>query len=88
MLVKILGLAAVIIDPLFGLAQAVKLPILGMGGVSKGEDAAQLLLAGASAVAGGAPPVVRLAPLHTPRPPPAGQGWSSGWPRPCKKKPR
>ncbi len=33
---------------------AVKLPILGMGGVSKGEDAAQLMLAGASAVAVGA----------------------------------
>lgn len=35
-------------------ANAVKLPILGMGGVSKGEDAAQLMLAGASAVAVGA----------------------------------
>lgn len=34
-------------------ACAVKLPILGMGGVSKGEDAAQLMLAGASAVAVG-----------------------------------
>ena len=34
-------------------AQAVKIPILGMGGVSKGEDAAQLMLAGASAVAVG-----------------------------------
>ena len=34
-------------------AGAVKLPILGMGGVSKGEDAAQLMLAGASAVAVG-----------------------------------
>ena len=34
-------------------AQAVKVPILGMGGVSKGEDAAQLMLAGASAVAVG-----------------------------------
>ncbi len=34
-------------------AAAVKLPILGMGGVSKGEDAAQLMLAGASAVAVG-----------------------------------
>ena len=34
-------------------ANAVKLPILGMGGVSKGEDAAQLMLAGASAVAVG-----------------------------------
>ena len=31
-------------------SQAVKLPILGMGGVSWGEDAAQLMLAGASAV--------------------------------------
>ena len=29
------------------------MPILGMGGVSKGEDAAQLMLAGASAVAVG-----------------------------------
>ena len=34
-------------------AQAVSLPILGMGGVSKAEDAAQLMLAGASAVAVG-----------------------------------
>ena len=34
-------------------AQAVKVPILGMGGVSKREDAAQLMLAGASAVAVG-----------------------------------
>ena len=34
-------------------AQAVSLPILGMGGVAKGEDAAQLMLAGASAVAVG-----------------------------------
>ena len=34
-------------------ASAVKLPILGMGGVSTGEDAAQLMLAGASAVAVG-----------------------------------
>ena len=34
-------------------ANAVKLPIIGMGGVSTGEDAAQLLLAGASAVAVG-----------------------------------
>ena len=31
-------------------SQAVKLPVLGMGGVSRGEDAAQLMLAGASAV--------------------------------------
>lgn len=34
-------------------AQATRLPILGMGGVAKGEDAAQLMLAGASAVAVG-----------------------------------
>lgn len=34
-------------------ASAVKLPILGMGGVSTGGDAAQLMLAGASAVAVG-----------------------------------
>ena len=35
------------------LPEAVKVPVLGMGGVSKGEDAAQLMLAGASAVAVG-----------------------------------
>ena len=34
-------------------ANAVKIPILGMGGVSKGEDAAQMMLAGATAVAVG-----------------------------------
>lgn len=34
-------------------ANAVKIPLLGMGGVSRGEDAAQLMLAGASAVAVG-----------------------------------
>ncbi len=34
-------------------ANAVNIPILGMGGVSKGEDAAQLMLAGATAVAVG-----------------------------------
>lgn len=34
-------------------SQAVSLPVLGMGGVAKGEDAAQLMLAGASAVAVG-----------------------------------
>lgn len=34
-------------------SQAVDVPILGMGGVAKGEDAAQLMLAGASAVAVG-----------------------------------
>ncbi|MGM9593268.1 MAG: dihydroorotate dehydrogenase [Candidatus Onthomonas sp.] len=34
-------------------ARAVDVPILGMGGVAKGEDAAQLMLAGASAVAVG-----------------------------------
>lgn len=34
-------------------SQAVRIQVLGMGGVSKGEDAAQLMLAGASAVAVG-----------------------------------
>lgn len=34
-------------------ANAVKIPILGMGGVAKGSDAAQLMMAGASAVAVG-----------------------------------
>ncbi|MGE4276439.1 MAG: dihydroorotate dehydrogenase [Lawsonibacter sp.] len=34
-------------------SQAVRIPVLGMGGVSKAEDAAQLMLAGASAVAVG-----------------------------------
>lgn len=34
-------------------ANAVKIPILGMGGVSKGSDAAQLMMAGAAAVAVG-----------------------------------
>jgi dihydroorotate dehydrogenase (NAD+) catalytic subunit len=35
-------------------ANSVKIPILGMGGVAKGEDAAQLMLAGAAAVEVGA----------------------------------
>ena len=35
------------------MANAVNIPILGMGGVAKGEDAAQLMLAGATAVAVG-----------------------------------
>ena len=34
-------------------ANAIQIPILGMGGVSKGSDAAQLMMAGASAVAVG-----------------------------------
>ena len=34
-------------------ANAVKVPILGMGGISKGSDAAQMMMAGASAVAVG-----------------------------------
>lgn len=37
----------------YEVAQCVKLPILGMGGVGKGADAAQLLLAGADAIAVG-----------------------------------
>ena len=34
-------------------AQAVKIPIIGMGGVMSAEDALELMLAGASVVAGG-----------------------------------
>ena len=34
-------------------SNTVKIPVLGMGGVSKGSDAAQMMLAGASAVAVG-----------------------------------
>ena len=34
-------------------ANAVSIPVLGMGGISKGEDAAQMMLAGATAVAVG-----------------------------------
>ena len=34
-------------------AQAVKIPIIGMGGVASAEDALELILAGASAVAVG-----------------------------------
>jgi len=34
-------------------SNAVKIPVLGMGGVAKGSDAAQMMLAGASAVAVG-----------------------------------
>ena len=50
------------------------MPILGMGGVSKGEDAAQLMLAGASAVAVG---TALLPCLPTPTPPsPSGTAWS------------
>jgi len=46
-------------------AQAVQLPILGMGGVSTGEDAAQMMLVGATAVAVGTACFVDpYAPLH------------------------
>lgn len=34
-------------------SQTVRIPVMGMGGVSSGEDAAQLMLAGATAVAVG-----------------------------------
>ena len=37
----------------YQVANAVNVPVVGMGGVSKGEDAAQMMLAGASAVAVG-----------------------------------
>lgn len=46
-------------------AGAVKVPILGMGGISSGADAAQMMLAGASAVAVGAAAFADpLAPLR------------------------
>ena len=35
-------------------AQAVKIPIIGMGGIATGEDAVEFLMAGASAVSVGA----------------------------------
>ena len=35
-------------------AQAVKIPIIGMGGIAGGEDAVEFMLAGATAVAVGA----------------------------------
>ena len=38
---------------LWQVSNAVKVPLLGMGGVSRGEDAAELMMAGASAVAVG-----------------------------------
>lgn len=44
---------------------AVRIPILGMGGISSGADAAQMMLAGATAVAVGAAAFADpLAPLH------------------------
>ena len=42
-------------------AQAVKLPIIGMGGIANGADALEFILAGASAVA------VGTANFHNPR---------------------
>ena len=70
-------------------SQAVKVPVLGMGGVSKGEDAAQLMLAGASAVAVG----TALLPTPSPRsrcgtvwrPSPPDRAWrlSPGSPEAC-----
>ena len=46
-------------------ANAVNIPILGMGGVSKGEDAAQMMLAGATAVAVGTACIADpFAPIH------------------------
>ena len=46
-------------------SNAVNIPILGMGGVSKGEDAAQMMLAGASAVAVGTACIADpFAPIH------------------------
>ena len=48
-----LAVLPVAVRMVWEVSQAVKVPVLGMGGVSKGEDAAQLMLAGASAVAVG-----------------------------------
>lgn len=46
-------------------SRAVKIPLLGLGGVSKGEDAAQLMLAGAAAVGVGTACFVDpYAPIH------------------------
>ena len=39
---------------MYQVAQAVKLPIIGMGGIATAEDAIEFLLAGASAVSVGA----------------------------------
>ncbi|MCC8122902.1 MAG: dihydroorotate dehydrogenase [Oscillospiraceae bacterium] len=47
------------------IANVVKIPLLGMGGIAKGEDAAQMMLAGATAVAVGTACFSEpLAPLH------------------------
>ena len=49
----------------YQVAQAVKIPIIGMGGISNGEDAIEFMLAGATAVAVGAANFVDpLASLH------------------------
>ncbi len=48
--------------------ETVSLPIIGMGGVSRGEDAAELMMAGASAVAVGSAALVNpLAPIEIKR---------------------
>ena len=47
------GVLPVAVRMVWETANAVKIPILGMGGVSKGTDAAELMLAGAAAVAVG-----------------------------------
>lgn len=56
---KIGGLSGPVIKPVavrmvYQVARAIKVPIIGMGGISNGEDAVEFLLAGASAVAVGA----------------------------------
>jgi len=48
--------------------EAVKLPIIGMGGVTRGEDAVEIMMAGASAVAVGSASLVNpLAPIEIKR---------------------
>lgn len=60
-------LCAVAVRMVWEVAQAVKVPILGMGGVSKGEDAAMLIAGGGQCCGGGHPPVCRsLYPLKGP----------------------
>ena len=47
------GMFPLAVRMVYQVRQATKLPILGMGGVAKGSDAAELMMAGADAVAVG-----------------------------------
>ncbi len=48
------GIHPIAVRMVYQAAQAVKIPIIGMGGIATGEDAVEFLLAGASAVSVGA----------------------------------